>query len=51
LVLGYRLGEAHVGSPEEHSQPLYLLPGGMVLTGDMAKGITGASPAWAEKGE
>lgn len=51
LVLGYLLDETHPGTGGEDAKPVYLLPGGMISTSDMAKGVAGVTPSWAQGGE
>jgi len=43
LVLGYAIDELHASSP------IYLLPGGLIETSDMVKGMRPAAPPWAEQ--
>src|ERR1700761_4926335 len=43
LVVGYSLDDA-----EERSRPVYLLPGGLLSTTEMAEGKQPEPPGWAE---
>ncbi|KIW66460.1 hypothetical protein PV04_05795 [Phialophora macrospora] len=49
LVLGYSLDEAHWADTDGPARPLYLLPGGLLSTAEMADGKEPAAPAWAEQ--
>lgn len=52
LVIGYSLDEAHFetsGEDSRQERPVYLLPGGMLNTADMASGKSAAIPSWADK--
>ncbi|KIX02166.1 uncharacterized protein Z518_08105 [Rhinocladiella mackenziei CBS 650.93] len=48
-VIGYHLDEAHFENSEDHPRPVYLLPGGLISTSDMAKGVSAEMPTWAQK--
>ncbi|EXJ92182.1 hypothetical protein A1O3_00732 [Capronia epimyces CBS 606.96] len=53
LVVGYGLDQAHFETAEQDSgqqRPMYLLPGGMLSTADMASGKSAQPPPWAENG-
>ncbi|KAL2419611.1 hypothetical protein ABEF95_006666 [Exophiala dermatitidis] len=49
LVLGYKLDEAHFEKSAPEASPVYLLPGGMLSTNDMASKRSAPVPAWAER--
>jgi len=48
LVIGYNLDEAHFENQPGQSRPMYLLPGGMATTADMAKGVKPGTPSWSQ---
>ena len=48
LPLGYSLEGAHSTNAEKPAEPVYLLPGGLVTTGDMSKGVRPDTPSWAQ---
>lgn len=49
LAIGYSLDDARWDDAEERSRPVYLLPGGLLSTTDMAEGKRPELPAWAEQ--
>jgi len=49
LPIGYQLDAMHSKEHEANSRPVYLLPGGLITTPDMAKGVRAETPAWAAK--
>ncbi|KIW91487.1 uncharacterized protein Z519_07453 [Cladophialophora bantiana CBS 173.52] len=49
LVIGYNLDEVHFEKPEGNPRPVYLLPGGLLSTQDMAEGKQPETPSWAEQ--
>jgi len=50
LVLGYHLDDANFDNSETRSNPMYLLPGGMSSTADMANGVAAEVPPWSAQG-
>ncbi len=49
IVIGYSLDEAHWETSGGTSRPVYLLPGGLLSTAEMAEGNQPKIPAWAEQ--
>jgi len=50
LVMGYNLDDGHFDASSPNSRPVYLLPGGILSTTDMAKGTFAEIPPWAGQG-
>jgi hypothetical protein len=49
LSVGYTLDESHWEDSQSHSRPVYLLPGGLLSTAQMAQGEQPEVPPWGEQ--